>query len=445
VQWDRLRLHSIRARVLHWLVDEFVHAPLEPILHPSRSRLVWGGFFTLSGHLLFGLIWTFVLPQPYENLWVRCLLASLALLYVLPFFTREPSSTKSGRIFSAATWVQLPWFFSWMYFMNCGNHVWLASACAMVLIYFHSTDWRLASVGLLSGACMGYLGWLLVGQSSCGSALGAENLVVLAFAFTMGLMLGFSSANLRRTRLRNTLSTIGVMAHELRTPLATVNMMGDVLRNLGNQDMPTQHAAKLEVFAGRLQSLVRSMNRHIDTQITNAQLLSLPRHTSVIMAFDLVRDVVSQYPFRSTRERDSLRLALEADFCFLGSHALFSQVLVNLIKNALHSLAAASTAPQPGDLEVSVNVYGRFGRITVTDKGMGIPPGKQHLIFEPFYSMQRGVGNGLGLTFCKNVVESADGHLSVHSRINEGATFTIEVPLHTLAEGETPHATSTAP
>jgi two-component system, CAI-1 autoinducer sensor kinase/phosphatase CqsS len=56
------------------------------------------------------------------------------------------------------------------------------------------------------------------------------------------LLLGASSANLRRTRLLNTLSTMGVMAHEMRTPLATVNLLGDVLRNLASTtcQSPTQ-------------------------------------------------------------------------------------------------------------------------------------------------------------------------------------------------------------
>jgi hypothetical protein len=161
-------------------------------------------------------------------------------------------------------------------------------------------------------------------------------------------MLGFSSANLRRARLLNTLSTMGVMAHELRTPLATVNLMGDVLRNLVQHDVPESKRKKLDELATRLQNLVRSMNRQIDTQISNAQLMRLPREQSAIMAAGLVQEVVSQYPYRSSRERDCVQVHIQSDFCFTASRPLFAQVLTNLIKNALHALAAASTAPSPG-------------------------------------------------------------------------------------------------
>jgi two-component system, CAI-1 autoinducer sensor kinase/phosphatase CqsS len=238
-----------------------------------------------------------------------------------------------------------------------------------------------------------------------------------------------SSANLRRVRLINTLSTMGVMAHELRTPLATVNLVGDVLRGLAQHDVPEPKRKKLEELSQRLQNLVRNMNRQIDTQISNAQLLRLPRPNSHLSAFELVQDVIGQYPFRSPRERECLDLTLTQDFGFLGSHAQFSQVLVNLIKNALHSLAASGQVLKPGDLRIMVDAEDRRGRIVVSDSGTGIPAQKQHRIFEPFFSLQSSVGNGLGLTFCKNVVEASDGRLLLASAPGLGATFTIELPL----------------
>ena len=66
----------------------------------------------------------------------------------------------------------------------------------------------------------------------------------------------------------------------------------------------------------------------------------------------------------------------------------------------------------------------------VADKGLGISYDQQQRIFEPFFSTQTGVGSGLGLTFCKNVVDTVNGHISVHSEPNEGAVFIVDLPLH---------------
>ena len=62
----------------------------------------------------------------------------------------------------------------------------------------------------------------------------------------------------------------------------------------------------------------------------------------------MVREAVDNYPYRSSRERESVRLQVHSDFLFEGSHALFLQVIDNLMKNALRSLAAATAASQPG-------------------------------------------------------------------------------------------------
>ena len=426
---DRLWVHNARERLWRWVVDEIVRAPLEPILHPSTVRLQWLGLFTFGGHFMFAWLWGRLLPQPYEIFSVRVGLAVMGLLLLLKRVNRDLTGKASVWVFGIMFWTQLPMYFGWMYLMNEGNKVWLASVCAMILIYYHITDWRLATLGTVTGFGVAAGLFMLTRTDQAWLGLDIENLTVMSFAWVMSIMLGMSGANLRRVRLLHTLSTMGVMAHELRTPLASVSLMGDVLRAMAQDDVPEAKRKKLHELAAKLQNMVRSMNRQIDTQISNAQLLRLPRLSSRIMAFELVQDVVAQYPYRSPRERDCVTLDLNQDFCFLGSRAQFSQVLVNLIKNALHALAAANGSLVRGDLHIAVEVRHNSGWLTVSDKGTGIPLTKQQRVFEPFFSLQSSVGNGLGLSFCKNVVEAADGRLSLRSDPPHGAVFMIELPL----------------
>lgn len=426
---DRLWFHSARTRLVRWLLDEIIHAPLEPILHPSQERLQWLGAFTLLGHAIFAYLWGYLIPQPFEPFGMRLVIACMGVPLLMRTVTRDLTSRRTVWIFSLVSWVQLPMYFFWMYWMNQGSTVWFASAACMIVIYYHLTDWRIATVGTLSGLLLGWAlaaPWASPGIPFAG---GVEHAVVFGFAWASSILLGASSANLRRTRLINTLSTMAVMAHELRTPLATVNLMGDVLRTLARNDVPEGKRKKIDELSTRLQNLVRSMNRQIDTQISNAQLLRLPREQSPVMAGDLVSEVISNYPYRSTRERDCVRLHIQEDFCFVASRPLFMQVVTNLLKNALHSLASASSAPNPGDLRIDVGIHRGKGRIAVSDDGVGIPTEQQSRIFEPFFSTQAGAGNGLGLTFCKNVVESVNGTISVHSVPTMGAVFMVDLPL----------------
>jgi two-component system CAI-1 autoinducer sensor kinase/phosphatase CqsS len=317
-----------------------------------------------------------------------------------------------------------------MYFCNGGNPVWLASMGAMLLIYYHLTDWRLATLGSASGVLVAWLMFEAIGPDlpPMGLELAASNLVVLGFCWFMGLVLGLSSSNLRREQLNSTLGTMGIMAHELRTPLATMQLIGDALRSEAQQDSG-QRGERVAMLGQRLNNLVRNMNHQIDMQITNARLMRLGGHLERISAAELVKTAIADYPFRTSRERDTVVVRVHDDFEFIGSRDLFAQVIDNLTKNALRSLAAATSASQPGDLLIQVGAHGSRGRIVFTDNGVGMPAELQARIFQPFFSTDRGTGHGLGLAFCQRVVTGAHGSIRVKSAPLQGAVFTIELPV----------------
>lgn len=422
---------SVWHRVWCWLREEVVTAPLVPVLHPSPLRMKGLGLFTLFGHPLFWFVWAVWIPQPYENLPLRLFTAVTGLLLLSKRISSDPTSRLSGHVFTAVFWFELPFLFSWMYLCNGGNHAWLASLAAMILTYYFATDWRIATVGLAAGGLIARILFEFWGPTVAvpmTTEILLTNTMVIAFCISMGLLLGVSSANLRREHLAHTLTTMGIMAHELRTPLATMALIGDAVRGAASErDAGASH--KLEQLAARLHLLVRNMNHQIDMQIANARLMRLPGHKEAVFAGDLVREAVASYPFRSARERESVVVDVQKDFIFEGSHALFSQVIDNLMKNAMRSLAAASTATHPGDLTIEVDAAARHGRIVFRDRGIGISAEAQPRIFEPFFSTNRGTGHGLGLAFCQRVIDSANGTIRVKSEPGHGATFTLELPI----------------
>ncbi|WP_238344136.1 sensor histidine kinase [Ramlibacter lithotrophicus] len=414
-----------------WTSNEVVRPLVEPILHPSRWRIRALGLATAFGHPLFYFAWAKLLPQPYESLALRILVSVLGIsLLVFPSLTATPPRKSAVVVFTAIFWLTLPLFFAWMYFCNGGNAVWLASFGAMFLIYYHVTDWRIATLGSASGTLLAWLAFKAFGPALPEWPDGqvATNALVLAFCWIMGLILAISSSNLRREQLNSTLATMGIMAHELRTPLATISLIGDAIRNEAAACEP-EAGASLEKLADRLHATVRNMNHQIDGQITNARLMRLPTHLDVVNAADLVREAVAGYPYRTARERECVTVRVEQDFQFRGSHALFLQVIDNLLKNALRSLAAASHSSGPGDLLVLVRTSGGRGQIVVQDRGVGMDPRLRTLIFTPFFSTNRASGHGLGLAFCQRVVHSAEGTIRVQSATTQGASFTIELPV----------------
>lgn len=426
----RLQSWLARQSLVYWLVE-----PLVPILHPSPWRLRLFGLALALGNLLFGWIWTELIPQRYESMWLRGLMSALGLVLMFPWLTRNLASSTTRFLVALVAWIELPLFFSWMYFSNGSGVAWLASVGAMILIYYHLTDWRIASAGVI---CGGLAAWALYrgfapNDFYINSPDRLLDTVVIGFSWGCALLLGLSSANLRREHLANTLTTVGIMAHELRTPLSTAALIGDAIQLEAQRQPATAaaSAAQLEKLSSRLHGLVRSMNHQIDTEIANAKLLELPHYQERVHAGKLVRDVVAAYPFSTTRQRNCVQVIVRNDFEFLSSRSQFSQVLDNLIKNALHSLMAADSRYAPGALRIEVGVFRKRGRIVVSDDGMGMDATALRQIFKPFYSNKRGTGHGLGLAFCQRVVRNAGGSIAVKSDFAVGATFTIELPVAT--------------
>lgn len=407
------------------LKDWIVMPELEVILHPSRRRLQWLGIFTIVGHLGFWWLWTDILPQPFEDGRIRLAIAMTGFGLFLQFAGNHCHTRGIRLYFSFVCWLQLPFFSVWMYWMNGCSAMWMATVATMVVFYFHLTDWRLASIGLI----IGYATATLAAESALKALPSppAEHWVVFGFALCGGLLLALSSANLRRERLQQSLTVIGIMAHELRTPLATMALIAQAIRTEAHA-IDAQHAHRLEELASRMDALTRAINHHIDLQMSNARYTHPLSAVQLISATELVKQTIEDYPFGSKRERQCVQVVAHADFWFYGSARQFTQVLNNLIKNALYSLKSAQSRYDKGDLKIELGMRDAIGRIQITDRGVGIDPGKLKLIFEPFYSTANETGHGLGLAFCKQVLDAAQGTIMVHAEPALGATFTLQLP-----------------
>ena len=89
--------------------------------------------------------------------------------------------------------------------------------------------------------------------------------------------------------------------------------------------------------------------------------------------------------------------------------------------------------------EVRENARAHMAEISISDSGVGIPPGQLRLIFEPFYTTKQPDehghgGSGLGLSVCRQIIEQHQGRIRVESVVGKGSKFTVKLPLHPAEE-----------
>lgn len=141
---------------------------------------------------------------------------------------------------------------------------------------------------------------------------------------------------------------------------------------------------------------------------------------------------------------------LETDFdpslppapCFVGE---FNQAILNLIINAAHAIgdAAEKGKEERGLITIRTRQVGAFAEIRVTDTGTGIPDAVLPRIFDPFFTTKRvGRGTGQGLTITRQVIVGKhNGSIDVETRLGEGTTFILKLPLN----GSVPNPGTLAP
>ena len=222
----------------------------------------------------------------------------------------------------------------------------------------------------------------------------------------------------QQDRLRKRLSAD--VAHELRTPLATVQGHLEAMIDGVWQPSAGRLAACHEEIL-RLGHLVQDLSelaRYESGALTlKAESLDLKR---------LAEDIVSlrTHGFRMK----GVRLTCSGDPVRLSAdREKMTQVLVNLLDNAL------AVTPPGGTVVVRVGAAAGFGRISIADNGPGIPERDLPFIFERFYrideSRSRASGGaGIGLTIVREIVRAHGGNVEVHSRLGSGSQFVVLLP-----------------
>ena len=219
-------------------------------------------------------------------------------------------------------------------------------------------------------------------------------------------------------RLRNLM--IDSITHELRTPLTSIKGAVSALLT-----MPVDEHNKIELLTVVDEEADR-LNRMVSEALEMAQLDAQQVHMQFgsESVADIVRDALKICSW--AEENHTVVLHVPDDLRVRGDAEFLQKVLTNLIENA----AKYSAVNTP----ITITGEDKNGRIliSVADRGAGVDPVEQSLIFERFYrgrgQAEQTAGTGMGLSISRAIVEAHGGSIEVFSQPERGSVFTIELP-----------------
>lgn len=217
---------------------------------------------------------------------------------------------------------------------------------------------------------------------------------------------------------------ISNMSHEIRTPLNAIVGFSAVMSDIDNREERKKFQDIIESNNKRLLTLINEVLDLSKIESGKLELVLTPVNIS-----ELCNEIVITHQLNA--EGVSLKLDLpDEDFCFTTDKNRLTQVLSNLITNAI------KFTPH-GTITVGYRLRTALVEFFVEDNGIGIAKDKLDTIFDRFVKLNDfAPGTGLGLSICKSIVERLGGDISVASEQGEGSLFSFRLPLVMLAYDE---------
>lgn len=256
-------------------------------------------------------------------------------------------------------------------------------------------------------------------------------ITLLSIIFTLIIIIAYSSALNQLIRQRHISEIksdfINNMTHEFKTPIATINLALDAIKN------PKIIEDKEKVF--KYLQMIKDENKRMHSQVENVLRISKLEkkelditkestniHGVIEDAIEHVHLILEDRQGTITKHFDAFRASV------LLNEVHFINVIVNILENAI------KYSPNTPKIDIFTENVKDFVIIKVKDNGIGMSKVAQKRVFEKFYREHTGdlhdvKGHGLGLAYVKKIIDDHNGHIFVESEKGKGSTFIIKIPL----------------
>ncbi|MEP6699903.1 MAG: HAMP domain-containing sensor histidine kinase [Bacteroidota bacterium] len=218
---------------------------------------------------------------------------------------------------------------------------------------------------------------------------------------------------------------ISNITHELKTPIATVGVAIEALKNFNAIDDPGRTKEYLDISSNELQRLNLLVDKVLKLSMFEKKEVELKYETVDLKG--VVDEVVESLKLQLEKHRATVKVTVNGDLSIPGDRLHLLSVIFNLLDNAL-KYGKDEPSIQVDMKEMDDNIV-----LTFADNGIGIPAEYKDRIFEKFFRIPHGdthnaKGYGLGLSYAAQVIQKHGGTIAIESQPGTGTKFTITLP-----------------
>ncbi len=398
------------------------------------------GLFSVINFPLFYLLPQYLNKGNYESLFLRSIAFILCLC--ITFVERWPNKLeKFIPLFWHLTVIYcLPFFGTYMFLENINSISWLTNISIGLVWLVLITNWITFILFLLIGVSLGaFAHYLVAGPTYLNMEVLGGAFVNYLWAAIIAAIFAQRKENIQNIKQKSLKMQAAAIAHEMRTPLSAVKHIVNGLKlhlptlintqqtaQEKDQNIPYISKNKLQSLEGmptKLETIAGSASNVIDMLLMN--LRENPPEAVLVKCsmLDCVEIALNAYSL-TNQERNLISVERGEDFEIKANQDLLKHVFFNLLKNSLYYVKAA----KKGKISIWTEKGQQVNKLHFKDTGKGISKESLPHIFNQFYS-RTDHGTGVGLAFCKMVMQHLGGDITCDSVEGEFTQFTLTFPV----------------
>jgi len=406
----------------------------------SPSLMKTFGLFGLINFPLLYLLGTSLLGEKMIALYLRAIgFIACLLLALVDYWPSKFNRYRTFYWFITITYC-LPFFATYMFITNEGSIAWQVKITVAIFWLVLVTNWLQALVILFIGITLSLFAFsIFSGPFPIGINNMWGDILNYMWAIVIASIFARRQEIIQQEKLASLRTLAGAVAHEMRTPLFLISTISYRLKKYlpllvksyvsfkndeGNQNLIEPHQLKaIKEIPQNIERINRSAFTFIDMLLMNLKENFKDTPTTVYSIQQCLEEALKNYPFLKG-ERNVVTHTTDVDFKFKGNDLFIQHIIFNLLKNSLYYIKAANK----GKIIIISQIEKDTNKLYFKDTGAGIPAHILPYIFDKFYSQTK-YGTGIGLTFCKMVMENLGGEVVCRSIESEFTEFILSFPI----------------